>query len=1011
MFTLESRQKRQHHWRRHTAAMATLCYLAVTQPPWDVTDATDAKQSAQGSVAEQAAPPQSPHARPPVSSGERDALREEARLMFYHAFNSYMMYAFPKDDLRPISCTGTNSQGGLALTLVDALDTLVVLGDAETLRDAVQKLDQHLDFRIDHRVHVFELTIRALGALLSAHHMLITNQSIMPEYDGSLLRFAHDLGDRLLPAFETPYGVPLSWINLQKGLIPGDLRVTCTACAGTLLLEFGALSRMTGDQLYETLARSAVEVVYGMRSTTTGLLGNTLDVDTLTWVRVDGGVGAGIDSFYEYLLKAYLAFGDPGYLRMFVEVYAAAMQRLQLAGRWASTGWLADMHIGTGQLLHPWISSLSAFWPGLQVLAGQVDDAARMHASWMSAWTAFGGLPELFDISVTQLHPVQRSYPLRPELIESTYLLHSITGDAKYLQAGRTIHETIANKTFQNCGFATVSDLASGQLEDSMESFFLPETSKYLYLLNSDAAALPDYYIFSTEGHLLPPFPRSPADRESVGAQQKRVLEQQRRQGITAMPKNIWNLLASTVTEGLGFGETSGIPSNCLPMCADRKEKDLRKEQRSLRRAFPLLSFSSTKSELLRRRRCTACKAVTGVMQTMAQLSNATAAAPRGGSTVPGAGLIQDLLQRFLPPKVRPGARPAQGLGDTAGDVSFASGEVLQQLLCRIRVDGQGGMHCGQLEDLGTLQIAPSKLPVNSAVLMVRTDDTGVASEAAGSDAIPPEQASIQVRIHHEDDLKVHAQDQNFPAVGAAFGPSLADAAGCIPGSGLYCGMTGKLRVTVPADGCQSLADNVHEVQGAIALLDRGTCMFAEKVQNAAIAGARAAVVVNTMEGGHLIAMGEDEQGTQPPIPAILVDAAAGLKLHAAIQAGDPWVSLSDLGTPFNVPTSDAQPGGSLAQSGISLPKDEPDACTPTPTSQDAAPGAQHTRVEVLVPPQSQAWMAKQPGVTDLQAAMTAVLQAAMTALNPQQSQLFQVPGKSSSFGNSAATTNEHTEL
>ena len=70
-------------------------------------------------------------------------------------------------------------------------------------------------------------------------------------------------------------------------------------------------------------------------------------------------------------MQAYLAFGDPGYLRMFVEVYAAAMQRLQLAGRWSSTGWLADMHIGTGQLLHPWISSLSAFWPGLQVLAGQ----------------------------------------------------------------------------------------------------------------------------------------------------------------------------------------------------------------------------------------------------------------------------------------------------------------------------------------------------------------------------------------------------------------------------------------------------------------------------------------------------------------------------------------------------------------------------------------------------------------------------------------------------------------
>ncbi len=56
----------------------------------------------------------------------------------------------------------------------------------------------------------------AAGALLSAHHMLMTNQHIMPGYDGSLLRFAVDLGDRLVPSFNTPYGVPLSWINLEK---------------------------------------------------------------------------------------------------------------------------------------------------------------------------------------------------------------------------------------------------------------------------------------------------------------------------------------------------------------------------------------------------------------------------------------------------------------------------------------------------------------------------------------------------------------------------------------------------------------------------------------------------------------------------------------------------------------------------------------------------------------------------------------------------------------------------
>lgn len=193
-----------------------------------------------------------------------------------------------------------------------------------------------------------------------------------------------------------------------------------------------------------------------------------------------------------------------------------------------------------------------------------------------------------------------------------------------------------------------------------MESFFLPETSKYLYLLNSNAAALPDYYVFSTEGHLLPPFPYQPPNdsspsqgsssnplhpafpavlhdessqacqapsphlqgsqvqksqpqgsqnpeqrvqavdeamgRESMNSQQQRVLQTKQAHGFRAMPRNIWNLLANAVTDRLGAGDPGGVPGNCLPMCEERKEKDLRKEQRSLRRAFPLLDFSGSKS-------------------------------------------------------------------------------------------------------------------------------------------------------------------------------------------------------------------------------------------------------------------------------------------------------------------------------------------------------------------------------------------------------------------------------
>ncbi len=48
-----------------------------------------------------------------------------------------------------------------------------------------------------------------------------------------------------------------------QGVVPGETRVTCTACAGTLLLEFGLLSRLTGNPLYEGKARHAALQVYG----------------------------------------------------------------------------------------------------------------------------------------------------------------------------------------------------------------------------------------------------------------------------------------------------------------------------------------------------------------------------------------------------------------------------------------------------------------------------------------------------------------------------------------------------------------------------------------------------------------------------------------------------------------------------------------------------------------------------------------------------------------------------
>ncbi|KIY92946.1 hypothetical protein MNEG_15018 [Monoraphidium neglectum] len=142
-------------------------------------------------------------------------LRDEVAEMFDHGFRHYMEHAFPKDNLRPVSCGGEDWQGGMALTLVDALDALVLLGRRGDAAEAVERLRWALDFDLDQEVHVFEVTIRMLGGLLSGHVLLTRNPTIAPRYNGSLLAAAADLADRMMPAFNTPSGLPAAFINLK----------------------------------------------------------------------------------------------------------------------------------------------------------------------------------------------------------------------------------------------------------------------------------------------------------------------------------------------------------------------------------------------------------------------------------------------------------------------------------------------------------------------------------------------------------------------------------------------------------------------------------------------------------------------------------------------------------------------------------------------------------------------------------------------------------------------------
>ncbi|KAF3828957.1 ER degradation-enhancing alpha-mannosidase-like protein 1 isoform X2 [Mirounga angustirostris] len=378
----------------------------------------------------------------------RAQMRDLARGMFVFGYDNYMAHAFPQDELNPIHCRGRGPDrgdpsnlnindvlGNYSLTLVDALDTLAIMGNSSEFQKAVKLVIDTVSFDKDSTVQVFEATIRVLGSLLSAHRIITDSKQpfgdmTIKDYDNELLHMAHDLAVRLLPAFEnTKTGIPYPRVNLKTGVPPDSNNETCTAGAGSLLVEFGILSRLLGDSTFEWVARRAVKALWNLRSNDTGLLGNVVNIQTGRWVGKQSGLGAGLDSFYEYLLKSYILFGEKEDLEMFNAAYRSIQNYLRRGREACNEGegdppLYVNVNMFSGQLMNTWIDSLQAFFPGLQVLIGDVEDAICLHAFYYAIWKRYGALPERYNWQLQA--PDVLFYPLRPELVESTYLLYQL---------------------------------------------------------------------------------------------------------------------------------------------------------------------------------------------------------------------------------------------------------------------------------------------------------------------------------------------------------------------------------------------------------------------------------------------------------------------------------------------------------------------------------------------------------------------------------------------------------
>lgn len=433
----------------------------------------------------------------------------------------YIIYLF-LDELRPLSCDGIDTWGKYSLTLIDSLDTLAVMENYTEFNRVVSLLKEKQNFDADINVSVFETNIRIVGGLLGAH--LLSHKAGVPldpgwPCNGPLLRLAEDVAKRLLPAFDTKTGMPYGTVNLRHGVPPKETSVTSVAGIGTFIIEFGTLSRLSGDPVYEEAALAALHALFEHRSPI-GLVGNHVDVQTGKWTAQDSGIGSSVDSYFEYLVKGAILLNRPELMVMFHENRRAIDKYLK------RDDWYIWASMNKGQVTLPVFQSLEAFWPGVLSMIGDINSAVKTFHNYHTVWRQYGFMPEIYNIPNGEAALNKESYPLRPEHIESAMYLYRSTGDPFYLEVGEDILRSIQHSAKTGCGYATIKNVKDHRKEDRMESFFLAETLKYLYLLfdpenfihndgrtgtllntpsGGECIIESGGYIFNTEAHVIDP--------------------------------------------------------------------------------------------------------------------------------------------------------------------------------------------------------------------------------------------------------------------------------------------------------------------------------------------------------------------------------------------------------------------------------------------------------------------------------------------------------------------------
>lgn len=469
-----------------------------------------------------------------ADAATREQRLDQVKSALKRSWEAYRRKAWMQDELTPLTGGSKTTFGGWAATLVDALDTLWIAGLEDDFNDAVEAATT-IDFSKSamREINVFETTIRYLGGFIAALDL---------SGDERLLEKALQLANMLYASFDTPNRLPvLRWnFNHAKHHDQTATKPVLLAEIGSLSLEFTRLSQITGDpKWYDAVHR--IMALFAAEQPETSLPGlwpvevNAEDADFHTGDCYP--LGAWADSMYEYLPKMYaLLGGSDQYAKIWK--FAADTASKNLLYRPMTKENVDVLMAGTVKVdgnrisLKSELEHLVCFAGGMFALGGRllqneshVDVGRKLTDGCTWAYLEFetGIMPEistlipcardepcqwdeekwheaiLQDASLkkpdgkgsaeeiikshklppgfTSIH--NTGYFLRPEAIESMFILYRITGDKALQDTAWEMFRSISTHTKTSLAYAALTDVTNttSPQGDSMESFWYVRSS------------------------------------------------------------------------------------------------------------------------------------------------------------------------------------------------------------------------------------------------------------------------------------------------------------------------------------------------------------------------------------------------------------------------------------------------------------------------------------------------------------------------------------------------------